>query len=88
MKLEDYALEEDELEAYLRTPLAQLNTKSVLEFWSSMGELNFPKVARFSRFILGTQCTLGPMRFNVPSTKIDANDISTLLKLRFVFNQL
>jgi hypothetical protein len=27
VKLEDYAMEEDELEAYLRTPLAQLNTK-------------------------------------------------------------
>jgi hypothetical protein len=31
VKLEDYAMEEDELEAYLRTPLAQLNTKWVLK---------------------------------------------------------
>ncbi|KAI6175678.1 BED-type domain-containing protein [Aphelenchoides bicaudatus] len=82
MKLEDYAMAEDELENYIRTPLSQLTTKSVLEFWSSHGELNFPSLARFARFILGTQCSLNVIRLHLPSTKLGADDIGTLLKLR------
>ncbi|KAI6200345.1 BED-type domain-containing protein [Aphelenchoides besseyi] len=82
IQLEDSAMEEDELESYLRMPLSQVNYKTVREFWSSFGERSFPKLSKFARFLLGTQCAAGPLRLYSPSSHIGADEINTFLKLR------
>ncbi|KAI6234538.1 BED-type domain-containing protein [Aphelenchoides fujianensis] len=55
IQLEDSAMEEDELEAYLRMPLSQVSCRT---------------------------CASAPMKLHTPSSRIEAEDINTLLKLR------
>ncbi|CAD5226990.1 unnamed protein product [Bursaphelenchus xylophilus] len=81
-KLEDCAMEDDELECYLRTPFGQSKIRSLLEFWSTFGETNFPKLSKFGRFILGVHSASRPLKINLPSTKLSAEQIGTFLKLR------
>jgi hypothetical protein len=81
-QLEECAVEDDELDAYLRTPFAPSQTKNVLEFWSSIGERQFPRLAKLARFILATSGACAPIRLAEPSSKLSATDINTLMMLR------
>ncbi|KAH7725406.1 HAT family dimerization domain-containing protein [Aphelenchoides avenae] len=81
-QLEDCAAEDDELEAYLRTPFPHHQTKNILEFWSSIGEKHFPHLAKLARFILATSGACAPLTLSEPSSRLSATDIRTWLMLR------
>ncbi|KAI1726385.1 hAT family dimerization domain containing protein [Ditylenchus destructor] len=81
-RLEDCAAEDDELDCYLRTSFPPNQTKSVLEFWSTVGERQFPRLAKLARFLLPTSGACAPLSLSQPSTSPTSSDINTLLILR------
>uniref|UniRef100_A0A183CIU7 Protein kinase domain-containing protein n=1 Tax=Globodera pallida TaxID=36090 RepID=A0A183CIU7_GLOPA len=82
-RLEDCAMEEeDELDIYLRTSFTQDQT-DILEFWSSIGEAQFPRLAHLARFILASSGAPASIVLQQPSTsKLGPREIGTLLNLR------
>uniref|UniRef100_A0A915EBQ8 HAT C-terminal dimerisation domain-containing protein n=1 Tax=Ditylenchus dipsaci TaxID=166011 RepID=A0A915EBQ8_9BILA len=81
-RLEDCAAEDDELDCYLRTSFSPNQTKNVLEFWASVGESEFPRLAKLARFLLPTSAACAPVSLAHPSSPLTASDINTLLILR------
>uniref|UniRef100_A0A914HWH8 BED-type domain-containing protein n=1 Tax=Globodera rostochiensis TaxID=31243 RepID=A0A914HWH8_GLORO len=83
-RLEDCAMEEeDELDIYLRTSFTQDQTQDILEFWSSIGEAQFPRLAHLARFILASSGAPASIVLQQPSTsKLGPREIGTLLNLR------
>lgn len=54
----------------------------MLEFWSSLGENEFPLLARLTRFLLAASGACAPLRLSLPSSPFETNDLSTFLILR------
>ena len=82
-RLEDCSSEDDELDCYLRTSFPPHQTKSLLEFWSSIGERQFPRLAKLARFLLATSAASSPLMLSQPSSQLTAGDLGTLLILRW-----
>ncbi|KAL3110178.1 hypothetical protein niasHT_015781 [Heterodera trifolii] len=83
-RLEECAMEEeDELDIYLRTSFTQEQTQDILEFWSSIGEAQFPRLARLARFLLASSGAPCPIPLQQPSIcKLGPHEIGTRLNLR------
>uniref|UniRef100_A0A914EFM6 BED-type domain-containing protein n=1 Tax=Acrobeloides nanus TaxID=290746 RepID=A0A914EFM6_9BILA len=85
-QLEDTAIEDDELECYLRTPFAPQQTKDILEFWSTVGESQFPRLAKLARFILSMAGAAAPIELSNPSSsRLTVENLNGLLMLRSVY---
>uniref|UniRef100_A0A915PWZ9 BED-type domain-containing protein n=1 Tax=Setaria digitata TaxID=48799 RepID=A0A915PWZ9_9BILA len=79
--LEDHAVIDDELECYLRSQYPALQTKDVLQFWSTVGQAQFPNLSLLARFLLSipAACVVHKSQ-NV--SKLTPEHLSSLLLLR------
>lgn len=59
--------------------------RNVLEFWSTVGERQFPNLARLARFIIATPASPAQQELPLPSTPLGDSDLMTLLILRYHF---
>ncbi|VDM95536.1 unnamed protein product [Thelazia callipaeda] len=79
--LEDHAVIDDELECYLRSQYPAPQTKDVLQFWSTVGQAQFPHLSLLARFLLSipAACMVHKSQ-NI--LKLTPEHLSSLLLLR------
>ncbi|KAM3725147.1 Zinc finger protein [Dirofilaria immitis] len=84
--LEDHAIIDDELECYLRSQYPALQTKDVLQFWSTVGQAQFPHLSLLARFLLSipAACVVHKSQ-NV--LRLTPEHLSSLLLLRSSYAQ-
>ncbi|EJW82990.1 HAT family dimerization domain-containing protein, partial [Wuchereria bancrofti] len=84
--LEDHAVIDDELECYLRSQYPASQTKDVLQFWSTVGQAQFPYLSLLARFLLSipAACVVHKSQ-NV--LKLTPEHLSSLLLLRSSYTQ-
>ncbi|VDK52621.1 unnamed protein product [Anisakis simplex] len=79
--LEDRAMIDDELECYLRSQFPAIQTKDVLQFWSTLGQSQFPNLAHLARYLLSipSACCQHRSQSNVT---LPTDSLTSLLILR------
>ncbi|EJD74681.1 hypothetical protein LOAG_18034 [Loa loa] len=84
--LEDHVIIDDELECYLRSQYPASQTKDVLQFWSTVGQAQFPHLSLLARFLLSipAACVVHKSQ-NV--LKLTPEHLSSLLLLRSSYAQ-
>uniref|UniRef100_A0A1I8ASV8 BED-type domain-containing protein n=1 Tax=Steinernema glaseri TaxID=37863 RepID=A0A1I8ASV8_9BILA len=85
ISLEDSSSDEDELGCYLRTSFSTNQTKDILEFWSSIGEAQFPRLARLARFLLASAAAAPAVQLQVNDGKLTEKNLHNLLLLRSAY---
>nr|CAD2177795.1 unnamed protein product [Meloidogyne enterolobii] len=76
--------EEDELDCYLKATFTSSQTSDILEFWSSIGEEQFPRLAKLARFLLGISVAPLPLinKKGGINSGLNSEEIGILLNLR------
>ncbi|CAK5081798.1 unnamed protein product [Meloidogyne enterolobii] len=76
--------EEDELDCYLKATFTSSQTSDILEFWSSIGEEQFPHLAKLARFLLGISVASLPLinKKGGINGGLSSEEIGILLNLR------
>ncbi|KAK0399904.1 hypothetical protein QR680_003267 [Steinernema hermaphroditum] len=85
ISLEDSSADEDELGCYLRTSFSTNQTKDILEFWSSIGESQFPRLSRLARFLLASAAAAPTVQLQVNEGKLNEKNLHNLLLLRSAY---
>uniref|UniRef100_A0A9J2QAC6 BED-type domain-containing protein n=1 Tax=Ascaris lumbricoides TaxID=6252 RepID=A0A9J2QAC6_ASCLU len=79
--LEDRAMIDDELECYLRSQFPAIQTKDVLQFWSTLGQTQFPNLAHLARYLLSIPAACCQHR-SQSNIGLPPESLSSLLVLR------
>ncbi|KHN77485.1 hypothetical protein Tcan_07977 [Toxocara canis] len=79
--LEDRAMIDDELECYLRSQFPAIQTKDVLQFWSTLGQTQFPNLAHLARYLLSIPAACCQHR-SQSNVGLPPESLSSLLVLR------
>ncbi|TMS38470.1 hypothetical protein L596_005189 [Steinernema carpocapsae] len=85
ISLEDSSMDEDELGCYLRTSFSASQTKDILEFWSTVGEAQFPRLSRLARFLLASTAAAPSVQLSVSDSKLTERNLHNLLLLRSAY---